>query len=159
MIHYSLVVSPFYPFKNITMSETRTTPTKHHGRTVFKVYFLLTTLVGVIGTLVALGTLLYAIGKKAIITNDEYIVGERYYELDMCNNGFSKPTPANQNNMTYPTDKEIAKCKEDKKSQLIAARSALFKEDMLSGGIWTLLFFILLLIHYPRFMRLNKKDQ
>ena len=74
----------------------------------------------------------------------------------MCNNGFSKPTPANQNNMTYPTDKEITKCKEDKKVQLIAARSALFKEDMLSGGIWTLLFFVLLLIHYPRFMRLNK---
>jgi hypothetical protein len=116
------------------------------------------TLVGVIGTLIALGFLLYAIGKKIIITNDEYIVGERYYELDMCSNGVSKPIPANQNNMAYPTDTEMAKCKADKKVQLVAARNALFKTDMLSGGIWTLLFFILLLTHYPRFMRLNKKD-
>jgi hypothetical protein len=28
---------------------------------------------------------------------------------------------------------------------------------MLSWGIWTLLFFILLITHYPRFMKLNKK--
>lgn len=133
--------------------------TKSHGRSVLKVYFLLTTLVGVIGTLVSLGWLLYAIGKKAIITNDEYIVGERYYELDMCNNATSKPTPANQNNMIAPTEAEITKCKDDKRTQLIAARNALYKEDLLSGGIRTLLFFILLIVHYPRFMRFYTKSE
>lgn len=131
--------------------------TKSHGRSVFKIYFLLMTMVGVIGTLISLGWLLYAGGKKLIITNDEYIVGERYYEIDMCNNGISKPTQANQNNMIYPTDTEIAKCKVDKKEQLIAARNAIFKQDILSGGIRTLLFFILLMVHYPRFMNLNKR--
>lgn len=137
---------------------TSTSETKSHGRSILRIYFLLMTLVAVIGTLVSLGFLLYAVGKKVIITNDEYIVGERYYELDMCTQGISKPTVANQNNMAYPTDTEIAKCKEDKKTTLIQARNATFKTDVLGESIWTILFFILLMVHYPRFMKLNKKD-
>ena len=111
------------------------------------------TLTAMIGTLVSLGFLLYAIGKKVIITNDEYIVGERYYELDSCSN-----TIIADKQTTKPAEADITKCKEDKKVMLIQARNALFKEDILSGGIRTLLFFILLMVHYPRFMRLNKKD-
>ena len=90
------------------------------------------TIVGVIGTLISLGIFLFNIGKKVIITDDEYIVGERYYELDMCSNEVYRPTKANENNMVYPTDNEIEKCKSDKKVQLIAARNAIFKTDMLS---------------------------
>ena len=137
---------------------TSTPATKSHGRSILRIYFLLMTLVAVIGTLVSLGFLLYAVGKKVIITNDEYIVGERYYELDMCTQGVSKPTVANQNNMAYPTDTEIAKCKEDKKTTLIQARNATFKTDVLGESIWTILFFILLMVHYPRFMKLKNKD-
>ncbi|MFA7298093.1 MAG: hypothetical protein WC010_00385 [Candidatus Absconditabacterales bacterium] len=136
----------------------KTPTTKSHGRSVLRIYFLIMTLVAVIGTLVSFGFLLYAVGKKIIITNNEYIVGERYYELDMCSNGISKPTQANQNFMVYPTDKEIAKCKDEKKTTLIEARNATFKTDVLGQSIWTLLFFVLLMIHYPRFMTMNKKD-
>lgn len=111
------------------------------------------TLVAIIGTLVSSGFFLYNIGKKAIITNDEYIVGERYYELDNCSN-----TVIADKQTTTPSEKDIEKCKEEKKVMLIQARNALFKEDMLSGGIWTILFLALLLVHYPKFMKLNKKD-
>jgi len=126
---------------------------KSHGRSVLRIYFLLMTLVGVIGTLIALGFFLYSVGKKVIITNDEYIVGERYYELDQCSN-----TRVADAKTVKPTDTDIAKCKEEKKTMLIQSRNAIFKTDMLSGGIRTLLFFIILAIHYPKFMRLNKKD-
>jgi len=132
----------------------KTSATKSHGRSMFRLYFLLMTLVGVIGTLIAWGFLLYAVGKKLIITNDEYIVGERYYELDQCSN-----TIVMEKQTTKPTEEEITKCKEDKKVQLIAARKALFKTDMLSGAIRTILFFVLLMTHYPRFMKQNKKGE
>ena len=137
---------------------TKAPAIKSHGRSVLRIYFLLMTLVGVIGTLVSFGFLLYAVGKKVIITNNEYIVGERYYELDMCSNGISKPTTVNQNNMVYPTDAEMKKCKDEKKVTLIQARNAVFKTDVLGQSIWTILFFVLLMVHYPKFMRLNKKD-
>ena len=102
--------------------------TKSHGRTVIKIYFLIMTLVGIIGTLVSLGFFLYNIGKKIIITNDEYIVGERYYELDQCTN-----TIIADKQTATPAPADIAKCKEEKKAMLIQSRNALFKTDMLSG--------------------------
>ncbi len=111
------------------------------------------TLVGMIGTLIALGFFLFNIGKKLIITNDEYIVGERYYELDQCTN-----TIIAEKETIKPSDADIAKCKEEKKGMLIQSRNATFKTDMLSGGIRTILFFIILMTHYPRFMKQNKKD-
>lgn len=133
---------------------TKPAQAKSHGRSVIKIYFLLMTLVGVIGTLVAAGFFLYTIGKKLIITNEEYIVAERYYELDQCSNQvvMDKQT-------VTPSEKDVAKCKEDKKAMLIQSRSALFKQDVLNGGIRTALFFILMMIHYPKFMKLTKKAE
>jgi len=134
------------------------TPTKSHVRNPLKIYFLLITLVGIIGTLVSFGMLIFTIGKQIIITNDEYIVGDRYYEIDACNNNMiAKPTTNNPNNMVSPTEAEKETCKTEKKVQLIQARKALFKTDVLGGAIWGISFLILLMTHYPRFMRFNKK--
>ena len=135
------------------------TPNKSHVRNPLKIYFLLITLVGVIGTLVSFGMLIYSIGKQVIINNEEYIVGDRYYEIDACNTSMiPKPTAINPNNVAAPTDAEKEKCKTEKKARLIQSRKVLFKTDVLSGSIWGLLFLALLLTHYPRFMRFNKKD-
>jgi len=117
------------------------------------------TLVGVIGSLVTLGILLYTVGEKVLITNDEYIMAERSYDVDACaTNPIAKPTPANQNNYVQPNQAQIDQCKADKKIELIASRKALFKTDVLGDAIRTILFLILLGIHYPKFMKLNKKD-
>ena len=138
---------------------TETTATKSHGRSVFRIYFLLMTLVGVIGSLITMGILLYTIGEKVLITNDEYIMANRSYDIDACaTNPIAKPTPTNQNNYVQPNQTQIDKCKADKKVELIASRKALFKTDVLGDAIRAILFLILLGIHYPKFMQSNKKD-
>lgn len=138
---------------------TKTTPTKSHLRSPLKIYFLLMTLVGVIWTLVSFGILIFAVGKQVIITNDEYIAGERYYEIDSCNTTMiAKPTKTNPENYSAPTETEKETCKADKKIRLIQSRKVTFKTDLLGGIIWGALFFLLLAVHYPRFMKLNKKD-
>jgi hypothetical protein len=138
---------------------TETTPSKSHARSVLKIYFLLMTLVGVIGSLITMGILLYTVGKKVLITNDEYIMAERSYEMDACaTNPIAKPTPTNANNYVQPTQTQIDKCKTDKKVELIKARKAVFKTDVLGAGIRAVLFLILMGIHYPKFMKANKKD-
>lgn len=134
--------------------------TKSHVRNPLKIYFLLMTLVGVIGTLVSFGMLSYTIGKQILISNDEYIVGDRYYEIDACTtNMVAKPTVGNANDFVSPTKAEIEKCKAEKKITLTQARKVMFKTDVLSGSIWGILFLALLLIHYPRFMRFSKKEE
>jgi len=138
---------------------SETTATKSHGRSVLKIYFLLMTLVGVIGSLITMWILLYTVGKKVLITNDEYIVAERSYEMDACaTNPIAKPTPTNQNNYVQPNQAQIDKCKADKKIELIASRKAIFKTDVLGAVIWAILFLILMGVHYPKFMKVNTKD-
>ena len=100
---------------------------------------------------------MFSVAKKLIITDQEYIVSERYYDLDTCSNPVLKPVviqtttsstvppmatqttsttvpvaqPATEN-YVQPTDAEIAKCKADKTAQLIQSRQATFKNDVLS---------------------------
>lgn len=105
---------------------------KSHLRSPLKIYFLLMTLVGVIGTLITFGIIIFAIGKQVIITNDEYIAGERYYEIDSCNTTMiAKPTKTNPENYAAPTEIEKETCKADKKIRLIQSRKVTFKTDLL----------------------------
>jgi len=140
---------------------------KTHTRSPLKIYFLLMTMTGVIGTLVTMGILVFSVAKKIVITDQEYIISERYYELDSCNNPVLKtntntvvaqPTATPSETYVQPTDAEKEKCKADKTVQLIAGRSATFKTDVLGGAIRSILFLTLLLTHYPRFIRSRKED-
>lgn len=144
-------------FIKMAAKKTSAPAGKVHNWSPLKLYFLLTTLAGIIWTLVSLGILLYSVGKQILITNDEYIIADKYYEMDMCNQNVAKPTMANPNALVTPTEAEKATCKAEKRDQLIKGRSVLFKEDMLSGGIWSILFLALLLIHYPKFMAVRKE--
>lgn len=141
------------------MATAKITPTKTHLRNPLKIYFLLMTLVGVIGTLITFGILALTVGKQIIITNDEYIAGDRYYEIDSCNTSMiAKPTATNKDNYAAPTEVEKATCKKDKTERLIKSRKVMFKQDVLGGAIRGILFLALMLVHYPKFMRFTKKD-
>lgn len=159
-IVYFLFPIPFSILKKIMATKNTSTTIKTQVRNPLKIYFLLISLTGLIGTLVSFGILTYTIGKQMIITDDEYIVGDRYYEMDYCENNLkARPTASNPENMAAPTQAEKETCKAEKKIQLIQSRKATFKTDVLSGAIWGTLFLILLLTHYPRFITLTKKDE
>jgi hypothetical protein len=103
-----------------------------------------------------MGILIYTLGKNFILTDQEYVISERYYDLDVCNNPILKPvtvqtttstvpplatsttTTVSQpqqtptENYVTPTDAEKAKCKADKTAELIQSRQANFKMDLLS---------------------------
>lgn len=113
------------------------------------------TLVGVIWTLITFGILIFSIGKQVIITDEEYISGDRYYEIENCqyDNQYDIKDQKNQ-----PTQEEITTCEERKKVMLVQSRKVMFKQDVLGGAIWGILFLALLLVHYPRFMKFTKKD-
>lgn len=135
------------------MATKKTTHDKSHTRSPLKIYFLIMTLVGVLWTVITFWILAFSIGKQSIITNDEYIAGDRYYEVDNC-----KYNDYDGKESTKATEAEIKKCEEEKKVMLIQSRKVTFKQDVLGGAIRGILFLALLLIHYPRFMKFTKKD-
>ena len=131
-----------------------TTPRKMHTRNPLKIYLLLMTLIGVIGTIVSLGIVIVSVGEKLIISNEEYIIGERYYELENC-----KYNDYDGKESTKATAAEIKTCETEKREVLIKSRQVDFKQNTLDGGIRSIVFIILLSIHYPKFMRLTKKSE
>lgn len=137
------------------MSKTKARVKKtQKTRTPLKIYLLLMTLTGVIGSLISIGILVFSVAEDVIITDQEYIVSERYYELDQCKNPVLKPVTietassidpemtlesnivrmdAPQENYVNPTKEEIESCKTEKTEQLISSRKANFKIDMLNS--------------------------
>jgi hypothetical protein len=128
---------------------------KSHVRSPLRIYFLIMSLVGVIWTLVAFWILAFSIGKQVIITDNEYVLGDRYYEIENCqyNNQYD-----NNGQQDKLTQEEITTCEERKKITLIQSRKVMFKEDVLGWIIWGMLFLVLLLVHYPRFMKFTEKN-
>lgn len=108
------------------MIAQKTVATKSHTRSTLKLYFLIMSIVGVIGTLVAFGILIFSIAKQVIITDAEYIVGNRYYEIEACSQEKYEGTTT-----TKPTQEEITTCEEEKKEMLIQSRKVMFKEDVI----------------------------
>ncbi len=128
---------------------------------MLKLYLFIATMVWLFGTLISFGILLYTISSHFIISNTEYVAGwNNTYMLENCIAVTYVPNKTNPavTTATTPSDKEIAKCKAEKTVTILATRKVNFKEDVLNWGIWGILFLILLLTHYPKFMRLNKKD-
>lgn len=107
-----------------------TKSTKTHLRNPIKVYLLIMTLVGVIGTLISLGIVTFSTGKQIFITDEEYILGDRYYELESC-----KYNDYDNKEETKATPKEIEQCESEKTDMLIKSRKVNFKEDLLGGAI------------------------
>jgi hypothetical protein len=123
--------------------------------TIFRVYFLIASLVGLIGMLVSLGIALTSIAQRVIITDNEYIKGQRAYELQQCKEPYyyGKTDVANQN--WKPTQQQIQTCETEKTEQVLLGRRVDFKMSVLGGGIRALLFAALFFTHYPRFKKEN----
>jgi len=102
-------------------------------------------MIWLIGSVVGTGTLISNIGKHLIISDQEYVLGDRYYEIESCKHN------------NYTTEKTTT-CENEKKEMLIQSREVHFKENIINGTIRTIIFFLLLVTHYPRFGRCTKKD-
>ncbi len=124
--------------------------------TVYKVYLLIASLVGLIWTLISLGIALTSLGQKLIITDMEYLMGERSYELQQCKEPYyyGKTTVNDENRR--PSEEQIKTCEQEKKEQVVLWRNAITKGSVFGWIIWAILLWILFITHYPRFKRENR---
>lgn len=121
--------------------------------TIYKVYLLIASLVGLVGTIIALGVALTSLGQRIVITNEEYVRGKMSYEFQQCKEPYyyGKTTPADTNRR--PSEAQITECEATKKDDIIFTRRVDVKENVLGGGIRAILFAILFFTHYPRFKK------
>ncbi len=123
--------------------------------TIYKVYLLIASLVGLIGGLVSLWVGLTSLGQRLIITNEEYVNGQRYYELQECKDRYYYGKTTEKEENRKPTEEQVKTCEEDKTKKMILWRNVDVKETVLWGAIRAILFTVLFFTHYPRFRKEN----
>lgn len=123
--------------------------------TIYRVYLLIASLVGLIGGLISLGIALTSLAQRLIITNDEYVNGQRYYELQECKDRYYYGKVTEKDDNRKPTEEQVKTCETDKTEKILFGRNVEVKETVLGGGIRAILFAVLFFTHYPRFRKEN----
>jgi hypothetical protein len=128
--------------------------------TIFGLYLALASFVGLIGSIVGYGTFGYEFVKSKIISDEEYVVGSRSYEIKSCEDSIYPPAVDTKEKVEprARTEAEITKCKIETRERLIKERQYQLKDSAISGGIWGTLFLIIFLIHFPVLLRANRKE-
>lgn len=119
---------------------------------LFTVYLALVSLVAVIVMSVNLGILITSIGKYVIITDQEYILSDRAWEVRQC----SEPDWIKEEKVEKTGD-EITACEEKAKVTALAQRSISLKETFIESLAWFAVFGLLFWFHYPKFLATREK--
>lgn len=123
-----------------------------------KIYFLVWAVAWLIGTLVGYGWLFNELFQQRLITDEEYIASNMYYEMQNCEQPLYKTSPDGTATQTEKTQAEIDACKQETKTRLTNQRSYNLKSNIISGGVRGTLFFLVFLTHLPRLRKQYKQD-
>jgi hypothetical protein len=95
-----------------------------------KLYFILVSLVSVIGLAISCAVSGYNYLMLHYITDDEYIA-KQYYQLEQCNQPNYNAAVTVDQKPVMRTDAEKATCKEDARKQLLLTRDVDAKETII----------------------------
>ena len=119
---------------------------------LFTVYLALVSLVAVIVMSVNLGILITSVWKYVIITDGEYILSDRAWEVRQCSE------PRWEESKQIPkTEEEITECEEKATVTALAQRSIGLKETFIESLAWFIVFGLLFWFHYPKFLRAREE--
>lgn len=119
---------------------------------LFTTYLALVSFVAVVVMCVNLGILITSVGKYLIITDEEYVLSDRAWQVQQC----SEPR-WNGNVSEEKTPDEIILCEEKAKEIAIAGRSINLKETFIESFAWFTVFGFLFWFHYPKFLATRKE--
>lgn len=115
-----------------------------------KIYFLVGAVAWLIGALVWYGGLFSELFQKWLITDEEYIASQMYYELQTCEQPTYGPVKTDGTpNEIKKTPEEIAACREVTMQRLTNQRAYNLKSNIISGWVRGTLFFLIFITHLP----------
>lgn len=133
------------------------TPNHQKEYAIFRIYLGLVSIIGLIGTIVSVGTFGYTFLNTVVISNIEYVQNSpEGYAYRACSDPASYPadpkTPAK-------TPAQITDCQNTQSAQILLSRKYNTKTTLIDTSVWGLIFLIVFLTHYPFFLRrYSKKD-
>lgn len=120
-----------------------------------KGYFTIISIISIGWAAIAAGILLYNLGSRLIISDQEYLVGgNRSYELTMCDQPEYK---ADKQVERTPENKEL--CKKEMTAKIIAWRNYDYKIGMIMGIVWLAICLIVYGFHYPKLKAIKEEER
>lgn len=119
---------------------------------LFTVYLALVSFVAVVVMSVNLGILITSAGKYVLISEQEYVLSDRAWEVRQC----SEPEWIKEEKVEK-TVEEITTCEEKATITALAQRSISLKETFIESLAWFAVFGLLFWFHYPKFLATREK--
>jgi len=133
----------------------------------YHIYLAIVSFVSILVVSINLWVILTNIGKYFIISDEEYLQHGEFYRLENCKN----PIYEGKINSSWvvainwtgswtrkPSDEEIARCEEKVRKEVSFSRKYDLKDRFITSWSWFVVFLILFLFHYPRFLKIKQDD-
>ena len=119
---------------------------------LYTLYLAWVSAIAVIVMSVNLGILITSVGKYVLITEQEYILSDRAWEVRNCSEAdWVKEEKVEK------TAEEITACEEKATISVLAQRSINLKETFIESFAWFAVFGLLFWFHYPKFLATREK--
>lgn len=118
---------------------------------LYNFYLAIVSLISIVAISITLWIVLTSVWKYYIISDEEYIQYSRSYLITQCEE--PKLTTGAQDTRIEKTQAEIDTCKIDARESAIMARSYDLKDMFISSWAWMIVFVIVFLFHYPKFLK------
>ncbi len=119
---------------------------------LYTLYLAGVSAIAVIVMSVNLGILITSVWKYVLITEQEYVLSDRAWEVRQC----SEPDWVKEEKVEK-TAEEITACEEKATVSVLAQRSINLKETFIESFAWFAVFWLLFWFHYPKFLATREK--
>ncbi len=134
---------------------------------LYSFYLAVVSFVSIVAVAITLWVVLTSVWKYYIISDEEYLQYRESYKLENCKNPIywekwvASSTVAVDGTQTparTPSDEEIAKCEEKVRKEVAFSRAYDLKDMFITSSAWFVVFLILFIFHYPKFLK-SKNDE
>ncbi len=126
------------------------------SETLYTFYLGIVSFVSVVVISISLGVSLNYAWKYYFISDKEYASNERNWEVRECRNEYEWNEEAQKSIKKVKTKQEIKKCEEEAKKAIIDSRYYDLKNTFISTISTIIVFLILFIFHYPKFLKIRK---
>jgi len=129
---------------------------KLNSSKLYAVYLAVVSFVSIISIAITLWIVLTAVWKFYIISDDEYIQNTRSAEINEC---IEPKLTTWRDERIERTPEEIEECKTLAIDSAIKSRRYKFKDMFISSWARLIIFIILFIFHFPKFLKFNTKNK
>lgn len=125
---------------------------------LYSFYLAVVSFISIIAVAITIWIVITSIWKYFLISDEEYLQYRESYKLTDCRNSIYNPIYDEKgiiikNEETKKTPESIKECEDKVRKEVSASRWYDLKDTFISSFSWFVVFLILFLFHYPKFLK------